>query len=369
MVKYTKPMNRPATLAQIQKINAYKAQKAAAFGGDYQKYLESKRSPISPTQQALRELERSSVGDKDYEMDQILQSKYYQDADKKFWLANSEWFHPDGSRKYSDPADQAAWDRLQNKSPAPKSQPAKVEPKIETSTPTPPPQPTFQLPTMMAPPPGQRHLLFNSRTPGSRSQNYMNTAFGRAPATGQTIPTPQAFTRPSLYTAATNSTQQQTGGIPMPSNLNRFYALQNGAQQTPYSHLIDQHAAKINARNGNPAGLNVGGVPFNYQGGGFNAAPPTESAALSGTPETSGMSSVPVMSNSYQGNDSVPMPSNINRFYQLQAGSQQTPYRYLMDAYARSKGRDYSYGSAFNPASSLAGAYGRSANQQNQFFK
>lgn len=291
MVNYTSALNRPPTPAQLQQINAFKARKAAAFGGDYQAYLDSKKVPMSPTERALDSLKRSSVGDKGYEAEQIVESSFYKNADKKFWAANPKYFHPDGRRKYSDPEDQAAWDRMQNKNkPAVISQP----PKVETPAPAPKPAPTpaFQLPTMMAPPPGQRHLLFNGANFGGNRNSYLNSAFGGSPAFArqqQGLPIQQPLAqnvgprrmvdpvrRLQLQSSGmTNQNMQQpTGGIPMPSNLNRYYQLQAGNQQTPYAHLIDQHAKKINRRQGNAAGLNVGITPFSFNAAGFNAPVP-----------------------------------------------------------------------------------------------
>ena len=286
MVNYTPIHNRKPTKRQLAQINAHKKRQAAAFGGDYHAYLRSKQPPLSPTKTALRNLKNSSVGDKDYEREEILNDKFLHQADKKFWLENDDWFHPDGSRKYSDPEDQKAWDRLngRNRNTAVKTQPAKVEQApVQRAEPA---QPAFQLPTMMAPMPGQRHMLFNQQgfnapRSGNRS-SFMTTAFSNPvhQAQPQAVNSPQTVqkqTNPHL--AALLGQQQgpaaaQTAQMPqiaMPSNLNRFYALQAGAQQTPFAHLISDHVRNTNVKRGNPENLNATINPYPFLGAGYGS--------------------------------------------------------------------------------------------------
>lgn len=91
------------TSQEQQQLAAYQAEKAAAFGGDYQKYLESLRPPTSPYDAALESLQRSGAGDMSYEQDQLLQ--YYttgagKAAMDKYYANNPDWFTPDGQRVY-----------------------------------------------------------------------------------------------------------------------------------------------------------------------------------------------------------------------------------------------------------------------------
>lgn len=371
MVRYTNPLHRPATPAQIKQINAYKAQKAAAFGGDYQAYLKSKRAPMSPTDRALYELRSSDVGDKDYEAEMILEDKFYKDADKKFWLANDEWFHPDGSRKYKDPADQAAWDAYAKKHNL-KSSPATDKVKATTPVPAPAlapkeaPASTFQLPTLMAPPPGERHLLFNQGNVANNRNTYLNSAFGMptgipqretnvVPMPNMNSPITQSRSQIPIYDA--NQRPQPTG-IPMPSNLNRFYQQQAGAQQTPYAHLVDQHAAKINQRQGNPAGLNVGLAPFSYQGVGFNATPPNTYAGSK--PIANPLATaIPGL------RADIPQPLTQPSKLGVPVKRPNLLLNYF-DEHGPAKRSGYSYGSAFNP---LPRNLGKSGSEEYQFRK
>lgn len=94
--------------AVLKDINEYKAGKAADFGGDYQKYLDSKRPPISPLQADIDEAYSNGEGDKDYQIDQL--NQFYQSAAGKakmqeFYKANPEWYTPDGKRIYKDQDD------------------------------------------------------------------------------------------------------------------------------------------------------------------------------------------------------------------------------------------------------------------------
>lgn len=280
MVNYTPIHNRKPTKKQLAQINAFKKRKAAAFGGDYQAYLKSKQPPLSPTKAALYSLKRSSTGDKDYERDLILSDPYLKKADKKFWRENDKWFNPDGSRRYSDPEDQKAWDRLQGKNIQKFQQKAtqKVAEPVVSQEPKVAP---FQLPTMMAPIPGARHMLFNGYGSNSGGINsggnrpaFMNSAFSNPVNTGATpIQNQNSGYVPPNQTGA--SIPRQAQGIPIPSNLNRFYALQAGAQQTPYANLITDHVLKTNVKRGNPKTLNTPINPYPFNGAGYGVTPPT----------------------------------------------------------------------------------------------
>ena len=103
-----------------QKIEAYKSEKAADFGGDYQKYLDSKRPPISPIDSAIQSIYNNSEGDKDYQIDeanQYFQSPAGQKVMQDYWAANPEWFTPTGQRIYSDRDDLLAILELSKNNP------------------------------------------------------------------------------------------------------------------------------------------------------------------------------------------------------------------------------------------------------------
>jgi len=71
-------------------------------GVTQEEFNASRQPPQSPLQAELKSLQSSSVGDKDFEAEQI--SNFFQNTEvgraqmQSFFLANSQWFNPDGSR-------------------------------------------------------------------------------------------------------------------------------------------------------------------------------------------------------------------------------------------------------------------------------
>ena len=149
-----------------------------------------------------------------------------------------------------------------------------------------------KMPQLMAPPPGQRHLLFNGRAQNQNTlaQNYYNTAFGGNNQPQATMPE-RIIGRPAQF--APPPVQQP--GLAMPSNLQTYFDIQNGAQRSPYSHLVDQHAEKL----GRPVQSNI---PFR--------TPLDQTIVNAG-----GLS----------------MPSNMQSFAAINNGAQRSPYTHLID--------------------------------------
>ena len=71
-------------------------------GVTQEEFNASRQPPQSPLQSELKSLQSSSVGDKDFEAEQI--SNFFQNTEvgraqmQSFFLANPQWFNPDGSR-------------------------------------------------------------------------------------------------------------------------------------------------------------------------------------------------------------------------------------------------------------------------------
>lgn len=82
-------------------IEAFKKEKAAPYGGDYQAYIKATTPPSSPFEKALQNLYASGVGDQAYENEQL--SNFYNSGPGKkqmtdFYAANPKWYNSDGTR-------------------------------------------------------------------------------------------------------------------------------------------------------------------------------------------------------------------------------------------------------------------------------
>lgn len=270
MVKYIPHNQKLAKSASFQ--NALKKLKNGRTDEEYREYLKNKRAPTSPYQQALNALNSGDHGDRAYEEEQLSYQFQNNDALKKqmsdYYENNPNHFTSDGSRVHREQADVDAYIRMSRTGqvkpytaaairkmegwgldlsamkPSVKKAPAVTEViPVEEKT------PAYQeyldgLPQMMAPPPGERHMLFalkNRPKYLSSRDNYLNSAFDISPEQKQ-MPAKQEHPGFDFYGAmAANAAPVQ-----MPySNVERYNAYQLGAPRTPYDELINHRSAEI----------------------------------------------------------------------------------------------------------------------------
>lgn len=244
MAKYTHPWQRPVAKGRLQ------TQLATLRGGrsaeEYGKYLDKNRAPLTPKQRELNSYDYWASDDDRLAIDQIEHDPSWAAKDIAFKKANPEYWDSDGKRVFQPGSSGYKYQQAQ------RAKQQTQQPSIAAKAPIPaqqalaPQQYNPNLPQMMAPPPGQRHLLFGAQQPQQNAvqKNYMRTAFGAGAP-------PQQPVAPQV-TPVNN--QNPTNAIQMPSNLARYYAIQNGAPRTPFGDQLRAREGEVNQILGNKQG-------------------------------------------------------------------------------------------------------------------
>ena len=236
MVKYTKPWQRPAAKARTR--SAIAKLRGGRSAEEYRRYLDKNRAPLTPSQRELNSYDYFASDDDRLAIEEIENDPSWAAKDAAFKRANPEYWDKDGNRVFQPGSSGYKYQQQQlaKKQAAQRAIAAKIKPPVQKAPP--PPQYNPNLPAMLAPPPGQRHLLFGAQLPQQNTvqNNYLNTAFGAGYA-------PQQPAHPH-GTLAPNQIPSNT--IQMPSNLARYYALQNGAPRTPFGNLLRGREGEVN---------------------------------------------------------------------------------------------------------------------------